>query len=87
MDNVYLISLNKVQHELRLSLFYVFFLFKTACPRRKYGTECDETCRTCYNGGLCADDSDICICPPGFMGDHCEIGKHFLKYSLIFDHL
>ena len=52
---------------------------KTACPRQRYGVNtCDNICETCYNGGMCKDDSGICICRPGFMGDHCEIGKFIM---------
>ena len=45
------------------------------CTASKYGTGCEKTCATCYNGGICHDTSGICICPPGFQGLQCEEGK------------
>ena len=50
-------------------------MFITACPRGKYGSDCAMDCLTCYNGGMCEESSGVCVCPPGFMGDQCEIGK------------
>ncbi|XP_038053143.1 uncharacterized protein LOC119725691, partial [Patiria miniata] len=43
------------------------------CPSGRWGPpSCLETCRRCYNGGLCDDESGTCICAPGFSGDNCE---------------
>ncbi|XP_038059716.1 uncharacterized protein LOC119730762 [Patiria miniata] len=33
---------------------------------------CLKTCRRCYNGGVCDDESGACVCAPGFSGDNCE---------------
>ncbi|KAJ0032622.1 hypothetical protein NQD34_002703 [Periophthalmus magnuspinnatus] len=40
--------------------------------RDKWGTYCDQQCPECLNGGVCHDADGGCICPPGFMGMHCE---------------
>ncbi|XP_033820985.2 tyrosine-protein kinase receptor Tie-1 [Periophthalmus magnuspinnatus] len=42
------------------------------CPKDKWGTYCDQQCPECLNGGVCHDADGGCICPPGFMGMHCE---------------
>lgn len=44
------------------------------CPREKWGPpDCVKPCPECLNGGVCHDADGDCICPPGFMGMHCEI--------------
>ena len=48
--------------------------------------ECHDNCNDgpcCLNGGKCTENrsGNICICPPRFMGQYCEIGKLVvLKY-------
>ena len=48
--------------------------------------ECHDNCNDgpcCLNGGKCTENrsGNICICPPRFMGQYCEIGKLIaLKY-------
>ncbi|XP_076819653.1 uncharacterized protein LOC143465312 [Clavelina lepadiformis] len=44
-----------------------------ACEAEKYGENCIKICPSCKNGGICDDVGGTCICPPGFMGDLCEI--------------
>ena len=55
--------------------FYHMYIFLLGCTASKYGSACEKTCATCYNGGFCHDTSGICICPPGFKGLQCEKGK------------
>uniref|UniRef100_A0A8B9RGY5 receptor protein-tyrosine kinase n=1 Tax=Astyanax mexicanus TaxID=7994 RepID=A0A8B9RGY5_ASTMX len=43
-----------------------------ACPKNKWGTDCDKECPECLNGGVCHDRDGDCVCPPGFMGTRCE---------------
>uniref|UniRef100_A0A8C9WCT0 Tyrosine-protein kinase receptor Tie-1 n=1 Tax=Scleropages formosus TaxID=113540 RepID=A0A8C9WCT0_SCLFO len=38
----------------------------------KWGSDCDQDCPECLNGGICHDKQGDCICPPGFMGMRCE---------------
>ncbi|XP_078575850.1 angiopoietin-1 receptor-like [Branchiostoma floridae x Branchiostoma japonicum] len=48
-------------------------LIVTACPPDRTGSDCSLPC-LCYHGGRCDEDGS-CICPPGFYGDNCELGK------------
>nr|XP_054772916.1 angiopoietin-1 receptor-like [Lytechinus pictus] len=43
------------------------------CPLGRYNSssDCDITCSSCFNGGIC-DETGQCICAPGFMGDTCQ---------------
>ncbi|XP_033105136.1 uncharacterized protein LOC117107542 [Anneissia japonica] len=44
------------------------------CPRGKWlPPDCENNCPLCYNGGVCSVSYGLCICPPGFKGDNCEI--------------
>ncbi|XP_077550101.1 protein sidekick-1-like [Haemaphysalis longicornis] len=47
-------------------------LIVRACEDGKYGHVCAEACPRCRNGGVCHDITGVCICPPGFTGEHCE---------------
>ncbi|XP_061094592.1 tyrosine-protein kinase receptor Tie-1 isoform X2 [Conger conger] len=47
-------------------------LIVRACPDKKWGSDCDQDCPECQNGGVCHDKEGDCICPPGFMGMRCE---------------
>ncbi|XP_048832608.1 tyrosine-protein kinase receptor Tie-1 isoform X2 [Brienomyrus brachyistius] len=47
-------------------------LIVRACRDKKWGPNCDQDCPNCLNGGVCHDNEGDCICPPGFMGTHCE---------------
>ncbi|XP_077981803.1 uncharacterized protein LOC144436819 [Glandiceps talaboti] len=47
-------------------------LIVSACPNGKYGENCQLSCPTCYNGGVCNATIGECICPPGFKGDNCQ---------------
>ena len=44
------------------------------CVEDRYGENCILECPPCENGGICDDKNGTCICPPGFMGEWCEIG-------------
>ncbi|XP_033636797.1 receptor-type tyrosine-protein phosphatase kappa-like [Asterias rubens] len=39
----------------------------------RWGASCNEICPVCLNGGVCDNVGGLCICPPGFSGDICEI--------------
>ncbi|XP_071839367.1 IgGFc-binding protein-like isoform X2 [Apostichopus japonicus] len=47
------------------------FITTSGCPDNLIGEACDIPC-FCYNGGVCRDDG-VCICPPGFSGELCEV--------------
>ncbi|KAL1444083.1 hypothetical protein MTO96_030054, partial [Rhipicephalus appendiculatus] len=47
-------------------------LIVRACPNGRYGDECQRVCPPCLNGGVCHDITGVCVCPPGFRGEHCE---------------
>ncbi|XP_041475123.1 receptor-type tyrosine-protein phosphatase kappa-like isoform X2 [Lytechinus variegatus] len=47
-------------------------LIVRGCLDNHWGPECQYTCPTCYNGGVCDDVRGRCICPPGFTGDQCQ---------------
>uniref|UniRef100_A0A8C9W148 receptor protein-tyrosine kinase n=1 Tax=Scleropages formosus TaxID=113540 RepID=A0A8C9W148_SCLFO len=47
-------------------------LIVRACRHKKWGSDCDQDCPECLNGGICHDKQGDCICPPGFMGMRCE---------------
>ncbi|XP_071799499.1 uncharacterized protein [Asterias amurensis] len=48
-------------------------LLVRGCQQERWGASCNEICPVCLNGGVCDDVGGLCICPPGFSGDICEI--------------
>ncbi|XP_072043279.1 uncharacterized protein [Amphiura filiformis] len=50
----------------------IMILIVRGCPTSKYGTNCENTCKTCWNGGVCEEMTGICVCPPGFQGEQCQ---------------
>ncbi|XP_022087756.1 angiopoietin-1 receptor-like [Acanthaster planci] len=56
-------------------------LIVRACREGKWGTDCQEDCTPCLNGGVCHDETGACVCPPGFMGDQCQIACGGNKYG------
>ncbi|XP_038075767.1 tyrosine-protein kinase receptor Tie-1-like isoform X2 [Patiria miniata] len=46
---------------------------------------CLNTCRRCYNGGICDDKTGTCICAPGFSGDYCQVfGRNVFGQNAIY---
>ncbi|XP_030852602.1 tyrosine-protein kinase receptor Tie-2-like [Strongylocentrotus purpuratus] len=58
-------------------------LIVRACPAGRYdeSSGCTQICPSCYNGGICHDQTGICICPPGFQGDGCEMACGRNRYG------
>ncbi|XP_030852447.1 receptor-type tyrosine-protein phosphatase kappa-like [Strongylocentrotus purpuratus] len=58
-------------------------LIVRACPAGRYdeSSGCTQICPSCYNGGICHDQTGICICPPGFQGDGCEMACGGNRYG------
>eukprot|EP00057_Strongylocentrotus_purpuratus_P025446 XP_011679920.1 PREDICTED: tyrosine-protein kinase receptor Tie-2-like [Strongylocentrotus purpuratus] len=58
-------------------------LIVRACPAGRYdeSSGCTQICPSCYNGGVCHDQTGICICPPGFQGDGCEMACGRNRYG------
>ncbi|KAG1650809.1 Receptor-type tyrosine-protein phosphatase S [Nymphon striatum] len=54
------------------SLHGIMRLIVRGCPASLYGSTCNGTCPSCFNGGICHDVTGDCICPPGFTGLNCE---------------
>ncbi|XP_071950905.1 uncharacterized protein [Antedon mediterranea] len=47
-------------------------LIVRACPLPKWNPpDCEMDCPVCYNGGMCDDNTGVCICPAGFKGTDC----------------
>ena len=58
-------------------LMYIFEYYHPDCPAGRFdnSNDCQKTCPTCLNGGVCNDVSGLCICAPGFQGDnYCQTG-------------
>ncbi|XP_038069022.1 angiopoietin-1 receptor-like [Patiria miniata] len=54
-------------------------LIVKGCAAGMWGQDsCQNTCRRCYNGGICDDKTGTCICAPGFSGEYCHQvhGRH-----------
>ncbi|XP_038066690.1 tyrosine-protein phosphatase 99A-like [Patiria miniata] len=54
-------------------------LIVRGCAAGMWGQDsCQNTCRRCYNGGICDDKTGTCICAPGFSGEYCQQvhGRH-----------
>ncbi|XP_071838026.1 uncharacterized protein [Apostichopus japonicus] len=48
-------------------------LIVRACPATRWGPPaCTGVCNSCYNGGICDENTGECVCPPGFKGDECK---------------
>ncbi|XP_038055914.1 tyrosine-protein kinase receptor Tie-1-like [Patiria miniata] len=48
-------------------------LIVRGCSDGRWGPpSCLNLCRRCYNGGICDDNTGICVCAPGFSGENCE---------------
>lgn len=43
-----------------------------SCPNNKFGHNCEETCSTCNNGGVCSSIDGSCSCAPGWTGERCN---------------
>ena len=46
-------------------------------PEQANATMCDV--RICVNGGYNDPVKDVCVCPQGYLGVHCEASKRKLK--------
>ncbi|KAJ8040197.1 Angiopoietin-1 receptor [Holothuria leucospilota] len=43
-----------------------------ACPSTRWGPpDCEGVCESCYNGGICDENTGDCVCAPGFRGENC----------------
>ncbi|XP_071838116.1 uncharacterized protein [Apostichopus japonicus] len=48
-------------------------LIVRACPATRWGPpDCLGVCKSCYNGGICDENTGECVCPPGFQGEECK---------------
>ncbi|KAJ8040188.1 Receptor-type tyrosine-protein phosphatase T [Holothuria leucospilota] len=48
-------------------------LIVRACPDATWGPpDCLGVCDSCYNGGVCDENTGKCVCPPGFRGENCS---------------
>ncbi|XP_072027763.1 uncharacterized protein [Amphiura filiformis] len=51
----------------------IFQLIVRGCAANKWGPpDCLYDCPLCLNGGICDDQSGVCVCAPGFTGSSCE---------------
>lgn len=44
------------------------------CPAGFFGKLCAQSC-DCKHGHLCDPVTGQCVCPPGYLGEHCEKRK------------
>ncbi|KAJ8040203.1 Tyrosine-protein kinase receptor Tie-1 [Holothuria leucospilota] len=50
----------------------VNLLIVRACPSTTWGPpDCESVCDSCYNGGVCDENTGKCVCAPGFHGENC----------------
>ena len=71
------IILQWIMHHFR-NVHYMSFDFNTCVILFQDGRMCHDNHRVCHHGGTCVDDASssvICLCPEGFMGMWCEMGK------------
>ncbi|XP_038052727.1 uncharacterized protein LOC119725395 [Patiria miniata] len=69
-DGVYSCFVSDQEEE---QLHGIMRLIVRDCPSGRWDPpSCLKTCRRCYNGGVCHDESGTCVCAPGFSGDNCE---------------
>lgn len=54
--------------------FSIGVLCSSTCPNDFWGPSCSQTC-SCLNEGSCHPSNGTCLCPPGFTGQYCELGK------------
>ncbi|PIK53356.1 putative tyrosine-protein kinase [Apostichopus japonicus] len=60
-------------------------LIVRACPATRWGPPaCIGVCTSCYNGGICDENTGKCVCPPGFNGSEC---KKEIDFSYLFGNL
>ena len=57
---------------------YIFFPLHTVCPNGHWGKDCLKNCQ-CQNNGLCNSINGECDCPPGWIGDYCDIGENYTQ--------
>ncbi|XP_071838148.1 uncharacterized protein [Apostichopus japonicus] len=57
-------------------------LIVRACPATRWGPpNCTGVCNSCYNGGICDENTGKCVCPPGFKGGECKEACGFNSFG------
>ena len=65
-------------------------LYKLITTHMKIFLDKENPCTPnyCFNGGLCKPDENgnaMCICQPGYEGDHCETSKGLETYYYLYN--